>query len=213
MKTVSRDKPLTELEPIDWDGLLKRAQSGDEESQNDLCGKIRVRLGPILQYRLWGWPAEDYEDILQDTLTVFLQKLDEIKSNPHLYALRVLRNKIGEALRTQNKWVRSELFEDRSPIGVVAGGGVAGRETTAGGDFTEELETKDLVNYISQAIKRLALFCQTIFLAILENQTIGEVWQLFRQVEPNLKRSTFDKRIFDCRQKLKQLVKDEIRLE
>ena len=213
MKTVSKDKPLTELEPIDWDGLLKRAQAGDEKSQNQLCTEIKVRLKPILQYRLWGWRAEEREDILQDTLMVFLQKLDEIKSNPHRYALGVLRNKIGEALRTQNKWARSELFEDRSPIGVVAGEEVAGRGATAGGDFTEELETKDLVNYISQAIKKLALFCQFIFLAILEDRTIGEVWQLFRQIEPNLKRSTFDKRVFDCRQKLRQLVKDEIQLK
>jgi len=201
---------LAEGEAIDWDGLLKRARQGDVMSQNDLCEKIKVRLGPILQYRLWGWPAEEHEDILQDTLIVFLQKLDQIKSNPHHYALEVLRHKIGDALRTHKRGIAQGSYEEHVPIEEVSGEETGGNIAQAGGNFTDELETKDLADYIRKVIKKLSLFCQTFFLAILEDRTIGDVWQLSREVEPNLHRSTFDKRVFDCRRRLRKLVKDQI---
>ncbi len=212
MKMVSEEKPLAEVEPIDWDGLLKRAQGGDGESQNDLCGKIKVRLGPILQYRLWGWPSEELEDILQDTLVVFLQKLDQIESNPHHYALEVLRHKIGDALRTHKRVIAVGSSEGQVPIEEVSGEETGGNIAQAGGNFNDDLETKDLADYIRKVIKKLSLFCQTFFLAILEDRTIGEVWQFVQEVEPDLQRSTFDKRVFDCRRRLRQLVKKEIQM-
>ena len=201
---------MAEVEPIDWDGLLKRAQAGDAGSQNDLCGKIKVRLGPILQYRLWGWPPEEYEDILQDTLVVFLQKLDQIDSNPHRYALEILRYKIGDALRTHKRGIAQGSYEGHAPVEEVPVKEMAGNTAQARGDFTGELEAKDLADYIREVIKKLSLFCQTFFLAILEDRTIGEVWQLSQEVEPNLHRSAFDKRIFDCRRRLRKLIKDQI---
>ncbi len=210
MKTASEEKPLADVELIDWDGLLKRAQDGDRGSRNDLCGKIKVRLGPILQYRLWGWSSEELEDILQDTLVVFLQKLDQIKSNPHLYTLEVLRHKIGDALRTHKRVIAVGSSEGQVPIEEVSGEETGGNIAQAGGNFTDDLETKDLADYIRKVIKKLSLFCQTFFLAILEDQTIGEVWHLSREVEPDLHRSTFDKRVFDCRRRLRKLVKDQI---
>lgn len=202
--------PLAEGEAIDWDGLLKRAQDGDEESRNNLCGKIKVRLGPILQYRLWGWSPEELEDILQDTLIVFLQKLDQIESNPHFYALEILRHKIGDALRIHKRGITQGSYEGYVPIEEVPVEALPGNTAEAGGGFTHELEAKDLADYIRKVIKKLSLFCQTFFLTILEDQTIGEVWQLSQEMEPNLHRSTFDKRVFDCRRKLRQLVKDQI---
>lgn len=202
--------PLAEGEAIDWDGLLRRAQEGDGQAQNDLCGKIKVRLGPILQYRLWGWSPEEYEDILQDTLIVFLQKLDQIKSNPHHYALEILRHKIGDVLRIHKRGIAVGYNEGPTPVREAPVEEVTRSAAQPGGDFREEVEAKDLADYIRKVIKKLSLFCQTFFLAILEDQTIGEVWQLVQEMEPNLHRSTFDKRVFDCRRRLRQLVKDQI---
>jgi len=201
---------LAEMEPIAWDELLSRAQEGDEVAQNDLSGKILVRLRPILQYRLWGWSPEEHEDILQDTLMVFVQKLNQIKSNPHHYALAILRNKIGDTLRAQKRDIAVESYEGHVPAAQVSVEAPPWNAARAGGDFTGELEAKELRNQIRGVIRSLSLFCQTLFLAILEDQTIGDVWQLVQEVEPDLQRSTFDKRVFDCRRKLRQLVKDQI---
>lgn len=205
---MRQEKPLAETQRVDWDGLLRRAQEGDGDSRNDLCERIKVRLGLILQYRLWGWSPEEHEDILQDTLVVFLQKLDQIKSNPQHYALAILRNKIGDALRTQKRGMGVDSYEDYPPAAQVSVEAPTGNTAPTGSDFRDELEAKELKDQIRGAIKNLSLFCQTLFLAILEDRTIGDVWQLSQKAEPNLQRATFDKRVFDCRRRLRKLMKD-----
>ena len=74
-------------------------------------------------------------------------------------------------------------------------------------DFTQEIENKELNDKIRIAIKKMSTFCKTFFLAVLEDQPISEIWDCFQQAEPDLSRSTFDKRIFDCRKRLRFLLK------
>ena len=90
---------MSEQQNIDWKSLLKDAQGGDQRRQDELFEALNVRLRMIIQYRCWGWSAQDQEDILQETLEVFWDKLNSISDHPETYALKILRNKIGDELR------------------------------------------------------------------------------------------------------------------
>ncbi len=82
---------MAEENNAEWNSLLEKARAGDRTAQESLCEKIRVRLWPVLQYRLCGWPPQILEDIIQDTLVIFIEKLSIIESNPQKYVLSVLR--------------------------------------------------------------------------------------------------------------------------
>ena len=85
--------------------------------QDQLLEKLKVRLQPVLKCRLQGWSLEDRQDIMQDTLTVFLEKMGSINSNPHMYTFKILKNKIGNALQTRQKRVDIPIVvdEDKNP--------------------------------------------------------------------------------------------------
>ena len=83
------------MEEKDWNALLMGAKNGDSQKKNQLFSNLSVTLRPFLQYRLRGWSVEDREDILQETLITIDRKLEAVESNPHKYAIGVLRNKIG----------------------------------------------------------------------------------------------------------------------
>ena len=88
---------MERTETVDWNGLLAKAKSGDQGSVDQLYKELNVRLQSVIQYRLWGWSKEDLDDIVQNTLMVFCEKLNQIESNPHYFALNIMRNKVGDA--------------------------------------------------------------------------------------------------------------------
>lgn len=194
----------------DWNALLRDAQKGDLEARNELCEKLRVRLRPVLKYRLLGLSTEDHQDIMQDTLVVFIEKMGNIKSNPHRYAFKILKNKIGNALQDRQKAIKIPIREDKEKRQ-----GHAKRldeEILTTGetedDILDHLDRKIAVENILSAITKLSDFCRIFILAILEGRSVKDVWKLFRATEPNLQRSTFDKRTFDCRKKVRELAAD-----
>lgn len=135
-----------------------------------------------------------------------------VESNPHKYAFAILRNKIGDAQRSHQKRRENPLQVDQrhdSSLEVPLNKLVI-NPTGAEDDALAELERKDLTDHVREAIKKLPLFCRTFFLAILEGRSIKELWRLSKELEPGLRRSAFDKRIFDCRRKLKELMEDQI---
>ena len=203
---------MNENSQIQWNDLLKEAQAGDQEAKNHLCRELEVRLRPVLQYRLWRKASEDLEDILQDTLMIMMEKIDQIKSNPHKYVFQILRNKIGDTLRKQHQHreipIQPGAEEDADRHAHVVEETLS--TTRIGEDFSSDMETADMVDHIRIAIKKLSVFCRTFFLAVLEERTIQELWELFKELEPDLQRSTFDKRIFDCRRRLRELVKNHM---
>jgi len=187
---------------------LEKAKSGDRDALEALCEKIRVRLRPVIQYRLCGRPQEDLEDILQDTLVIFVEKWAVIHSNPLQFALSILRNKIGDALRAQSGTRDTSLYRDgsRHAAREMSLGEHDPEIADAGSSFFDDISAADLRPHIVQAIKKLTKFCQVYFLAVLEDRELGEVWQFAKAFEPSLTRCTFDQRTRRCREKLRQLV-------
>lgn len=185
---------------LNWDELLKKAQQRDQLSQTALFEQLMVTLQPIVQYRLRGWSREDQADILQNTLITVFRKLDSVESNPHKYAARILRNKIGDAYRGkhpgQEVSIDTEFIKD------------AVSQYRQDDSLQSTIDHRDLVKSIKKAIKGLSTFCQTFFLGTLEQKDRDEIFTVLQAMEPSLSRGTFRKRIFECRQKLKALIQE-----
>lgn len=149
----------------------------------------------------------DLDDILQNTLLVVAEKLDQPDMNPPRFALTVLRNKIGDALRAHAAGRRMQSMDahreadDRPSLP-----GFAAEVPDPG----EAIDRGMLAARIREAIKKLSKFCQGFFLSALEGRDVGEFWELALQTEPKLKRSAFDKRVFDCRQRLRKELEGHI---
>jgi DNA-directed RNA polymerase specialized sigma24 family protein len=200
---------LTQAENIPWNDWLGQAHAGQISARECLCRELTVRLRVVAQYRLWGWPQADRDDVVQDCLTTFLQKMEQVTSNPHLYAGEILRHKIGDALR--RKTIRVPLETDCSEDGDSHLATFNPALNPEDGDgFAARTESRDRMARVQEAIKHLSSFCRTFFLGVMEEQSVQELWGFFKELEPDLQRSAFDKRIFDCRRKLKQLVSDTI---
>jgi DNA-directed RNA polymerase specialized sigma24 family protein len=190
--------------------LLQCAKDGDPKALNQLCQEIQVRLRPILKHRLWEWDSNSLEDILQNTMVVFVEKLMQIENNPHFFAISVLRFKIGDALKSKKKQRKTtesldSIESEEEPIGKGQLMSLADPDS----DFTVPQEIRFMTEQIRSAILKLGKFCKTFFVAMLEERTVSEVWDLFQKLEPGLKRSAFDKRIFDCRRRLKTIIEAE----
>jgi DNA-directed RNA polymerase specialized sigma24 family protein len=188
------------------DELLKRAQQGDETSKNELCKEIHVRLYRFVQFKLSGCPPNDVEDITQEIVTAFTTKLNLIEDNPLKYAWKIAWNKINEFYRHHSRRVREHKENDPDWVTDTF-------DTIAdpNSDFTAFLEVDEEVKIIKEAIKKLSQFCQTFFLYILEQggmdkQDYENFWQLIKQVEPNLDKNAFYRRINYCRDRLRKLL-------
>jgi DNA-directed RNA polymerase specialized sigma24 family protein len=186
--------------------LLRRCKANDNAAREQLFGHLHVRLRTILKYRLRGWPTEELDDILQDTLVVVSERLSQLESNPDHFALEVMRNKIGNRIAR-----RRRVFLPTDPTG---GGEEPDSDRNdkllitveSTDDNYSGVEYRETADAIRKAIPQLSTLCQALFTALLENRSVAETWELFSITQRDLSRSTFDKRLFDCRRKLRQLV-------
>jgi RNA polymerase sigma factor (sigma-70 family) len=192
---------------LDWNGLLDACRLNDAFAREQLFKALRVRLVTITQYRLRGVSKEVIEDLVQNTLTLVIERITAIDSNPQLYALQILRNKIGDHLRGRARRTDQSL----SPTGYDAGDEPGEIQDTTLADpesvaFETHVESAEIVQTIRRAIRKLTPICQALFAALLEQRSINEVWELAQETEPGLNRSAFDKRLFDCRKRLRVLI-------
>jgi DNA-directed RNA polymerase specialized sigma24 family protein len=191
-----------------WNKLLWQAQKGEQQAQSRLFERLSVTLRPFLESRLRGWSREDKDDVLQETLIIIGAKLQHIQTNPHKYGVKVLRNKIGHALRNppHKKIVSADSMDD--PISPSLRNAIE-RSVSHGivrNDLFDELTMREEIERIQAAVEKLPPFCRAFFLGILSGQTRKELWRLFKKSDPELKRGTYRKRIFDCRMKLAELL-------
>ena len=200
---------MTKKSKIDWNRLLQKAKSGDQQSLDELCEKIRVRLWTNLQYSVKREPKQVLEDILHDCVETFLAKMNIIRSNPHLYADKILWNKIGDFLRSRRGPrevpIGSETGQDSSRQQVLTEKDL--NLADPHGDFTVNLDALELLEHISLAIKKMDTFCQAYFMARLENLNPDEVMKLMTELDPNMRRASFYVRVLRCRRKLRRLLK------
>ena len=183
---------MSEQQNVDWVLLLKEAQGGDQQRQNELIEALSVRLRLSIKYRCCGWSPEDQEDILQETLEVIWNKLDSICDHPDRYALRVLINKIGnEIQKRKGKYSISANIDD--PFATFS---------DQSNDIQGKIEQEELEDRFNQAINKLSPYCKTLFVGLLKGKSINDMWEIFSSLDSKLARSAFDTRNTRCRQKL-----------
>jgi RNA polymerase sigma factor (sigma-70 family) len=195
------------FDKIDYNQLLQELKSGNSAAREQLFEQLNVRLRSILKYRLRGWPIEELDDILQDTMLVLADKLDQVESNPDLFALTVLRNKIGNYISLHRR--RVEISVDPTDCNSEKGESetvILSEKQSGNDDQLNRLVSSEIATTIRQAIRKLTPLCQALFAALFENLSVAETWELLHSVEKNLQRSAFDKRLFDCRSKLRKLL-------
>lgn len=204
--------PFTRNQPManDWNSLLNNAKNGHHADRNRLFELLRARLLTISQFKLRGWPIEEVEDIVQDTLSVILDKLDTINDNPHYYALAVLENKIGGVLRQRKRRTMISL----NPTGSQSEQEVSKSEIQLPSDSHDEmldgLHGSEIAEKLVLALKKLSPLCQAIFIALLQLRSVADVWDVYQEREPKLNRNAFDKRLFDCRRKLRDITAGQL---
>jgi DNA-directed RNA polymerase specialized sigma24 family protein len=188
--------------------LLLEAKRGNREALDELCRALQVRLRAVIQSRLWRWSRQDQEEILQDSLLLFAQKYDFIQDNPQYYALQVLHNKIGDA-------VRHATFVSRKVVSKVSAaepGSAEPCDTEPVGqddpetDYEECLDQRALLDRILAEASNMPSFCKLFIMGMLKGKTVSEVWKVVHRAEPGVSRNAFYKRIFDCRMRLRMAV-------
>lgn len=185
---------------IDWNVLLRGAKGGDEVARERLFAELWVRLRSVCQSKVRGWSKEDVDDIVQNALVVVHMKLGEIVENPHHFALNVLRKKIGDAIRARAKGPSVSIREEWSDDSDFASLQLIAPEY----DLDEAIDRHQHLQRILKVIPQLSKFCQAYFTAVFEGLTTGDVWDLALASEPALKRSAFDKRLWDCKDHLQK---------
>jgi DNA-directed RNA polymerase specialized sigma24 family protein len=201
----------SEPSATDWNDLLHRTQHGDRQAQNNLFTRLAVTLRPILQCRLRGWSKQEQDDVLQETLMTFAQKLPGLGSNPHYYACGILRHKIGDALRARRAHTNLSLDDSQHPSAPALQSEIQMilTQNSSEDEVTVQVENDEYLELISRAVKRLSQFCQAFFLGLLEHREIAEIWSDLHRLHSDLKPGTFRKRIFDCRMKLKEILQEQ----
>lgn len=192
---------------IKWNNLLKRTKSGDAQAHDELFGELTVTLRPFLELRLRGYSREDKEDVLQETLIIFGQKLGRIKDNPHKYALQILRNKIGHMYRDRTSKVKLSLDSNNPyPHGLKKVIEKCLDNYKSSDELLDEIVKKEQIDQLQKAIGNLPDFCRSLFITILKGYDREELWRKYKSSLPKLNRNAFRKRIFDCRKKLIELL-------
>jgi DNA-directed RNA polymerase specialized sigma24 family protein len=185
--------------------LLQRAKSGDEAGLDELCGVVRVRLLGLVRFKVRGWSREDHEDLVQETLTIFVRDLHKIEHRPLTYAHAILQkriwNELDKARRSREVSLDQRLPQDTFSDAVDALDDRLLRDPAV--DVAGEVERKVELERVWRAIQSLHHeFCKPLLTAIVEGYEIGELWKRFSKLDPNLHRNTFYKRVFDCRRRL-----------
>jgi DNA-directed RNA polymerase specialized sigma24 family protein len=182
-----------------------KAKTGDSASLGRLCEAAKVRLLLVVKYRLRGWSNSDMEDLVQDTLATFCEKIQLVDRTPMAFALWILRQKIGNELQKAHR-TRERSFSEATENSRREADDRVFDPADPDDDPAVLLDRKENLERMRRAIGLLSEFCQTVFAGLLEGRRIQEIWERYREIEPGLQRSAFDKRTHACRRKLVALV-------
>lgn len=189
--------------------LTCRAQGGDQAALDILCRELAVRLGTIVKHKLWWWSPADQDDVLQGALMLFAEKFHEVAENPCAYAVQILHYCIGNEIqkrRRQQRRIAGIDTNDREDDFSGNASLSAQNFLVSDDDPARSVESREELEIVIRAIDRLKPFCQIVFKGMIEELSMGEIWQSVNGVEPRLTLPTFYKRVFDCRKKLRHLL-------
>lgn len=152
---------------FDLQDLWRRASNGDIAAQNDLFREMSVRILPIAKH--WCWrKSQDPHDLVQETVVVLLQKLEEDVENPMAYARMIMRNLFGNILNKKENTTTKVSLDASNDRGDQQGAG--GLEPQSDDPSPEEsLLRKERAEILAKAISGF----KTPYREILEEHFVG----------------------------------------
>lgn len=197
------------MKSFDWNGTLAEAQQGSVRARDQLFSALLENCRRILHYRMRGASDSDKNDVLQTTMLTVTEKFDSIRDNPQYFALSVLQNKLHHYYRSIK--VKHSRFADSPQSSLERGEEFFDKnEPAAEVDLLAQAEAGDLHKRIQVALRQLSPFCRELFLALLQGWNVDDAWARCFEYEPKLSRGTFNKRVFDCRRRLRALTGSEV---
>ena len=180
---------------LSWQELeivFDTAKHGDEQSRERLFAFVRSRLLLLARYRV----PEAAEDIVHDSLLVIHRDLAEVATLGGLLAFshQVLRNKIGNVYQGRYRQKHVDLDDAELPY-----------------SFDGKSDANELERIMQRSIAKLGEsrpVCRAILSALYDGFDPGEISERLGISKSNLKVRTFR-----CRQALRDLLRDDYRLE
>ncbi len=189
--------------------LVSRAKMGDLDAMNTLSVALTERLRVVVKHRVWAWPAEEQADLVQTSLSIFLGKLHEIRGSPAAFAIQILANQIGNELQRKRRRTGLAIINDPGQSTPLESGLMSlsnSAELASADNADRGLESREQLQLIIRTIDQLKPFCRVVFKGMIEDRSIGDIWEAVLKAEPALSRSAFDKRIYECRKRLRDLI-------
>ncbi len=197
------------LDSSQWNALLAEAKAGNAGSLNRLCVELEVRLRQFAVYRLWKSPPAVVDDLVQEALTAFAEKYMQIESNPNYWAVQAFNFVLSHYFRGREVRKHESLNAQEADDGGAATALEAEASIAAPVSNAHDLVERDeLRTRMARALIGMSPFCREFFRTLLHGRAVADYWDVCRNREPALQRSAFDKRIFDCRRRLRQQVRE-----
>jgi DNA-directed RNA polymerase specialized sigma24 family protein len=185
---------------MDLQYLLDAAKVGDQQALGELLKEINIRTRPVATFRLQGSLASRVDDVMQEMNIIFYRDLHKIKDHPVRFVRKILIYLI------LNEYRRNRLtgFDDPNESGIPLV-----QTLRSEIDIEWAYEHKELHERIVKAYRRLTEKCSVIIGGLIQGNNIQETFQKVLMREPDLKRNSFDQRVFQCRKQLRRLLEAE----
>ncbi|MCB9367156.1 MAG: hypothetical protein H6508_08260 [Calditrichaeota bacterium] len=187
-----------QFQGLNIDEVFTLARDGDASALDEYCKRVRPGLIQIASFQIYDITREEAEDLAHETLAVFVQKYQEVTTSSTAYLRSILYNNMKNFLRGQIKSRQREV-------------------TSNGGTYTHnvrssehEVEKRELLERAEQTISGMSEPCKTLLIGLIEGYKVKELWERMLELEPNLRRSTFDRRLYVCRRRLWELLGIEL---
>lgn len=197
MSETLQNRPLARPHygKLGLDELFDYARLGDEIALDEFCARVRPGLVQIASFRVGDVSLEDAEDIAHESLLIFVEKHKEVEISPTAFLRTILYNVVGNYLRK------------RFSVRALNGAGSNGQPDSPHRahhkvSHEDNVVTRDLLERAERAISAMPEPCRTLLIGLIEGHEVKTLWERSREVEPDLKRGAFDRRLYVCRRKL-----------
>lgn len=196
------------------DHLLPKAQEGDKEGMNTLASELDCYLKTVFipEYYFQGYGKED---LIQDTILIVLENIQEIKSGLKTYAYKVLRNLVGDNIRKKygrNAWEEAQQRPILNEDGRVEERDLAPIITELVFDpghnpFEDAMRSMNL-EILYNKLSEIKDICKLYIKAIVEDCT-DKLYKVYQYLNPENTRTTYYGELNRCRKSIRGIISRE----
>jgi len=199
---------------IELDEYLQLAKAGDKEGLNQLCAELENYMKSI---RIPDYYFQGYgkEDLIQDTIMIVLNKIENIDSGLKSYTYRVMKNIVGDNLR--RKYGRKALDMEKDKAILNEFGRVEEKNLkpiiaelksemlfSSTEDATSSVNLKSIFKLLSKIKKICRLYLQ----AIIED-CVDQLYVIYQQIHPGHSKNSYYVQLCRCRDSIRTILKRE----